>query len=338
MAKISLTGITPSGTPHIGNYLGMIRPALDLTREYQAYYFMADYHALIKVRDPELLVRHLYEITATWLALGLDPDKVVFYRQSDIPEIPELTWVISCVTPKGLLNRAHAYKAAVDANEAAGNLPDDGVTLGLYSYPVLMAADILVARTNVVPVGQDQRQHIEITRDIAVAFNAVYGETFVVPEAAIREDVATISGLDGRKMSKSYGNTIEIFAPSNQLRKQVMRIVTDSRTPEEPKDPDQDNIYSIFKHFASPERLQEVRNTYLNGGLAYGAMKQELFELLDTTFREPREKYNTYMADTSQLDRILAEGAEKVRAVSVPLMSEVRRKVGMRSTPVPAHG
>lgn len=326
--KISLTGIKPTGTPHIGNYLGAIKPGLELTRDYDAYYFIADYHALTTMRDPAEFRHSVYDVAATWLACGLDPSRTVIYRQSDIPEIFELTWIISCVTPKGLLNRAHAYKAAADANEAAGNLPDDGVVMGLYNYPVLMAADILIVDANVVPVGQDQKQHIEITRDIATSFNAVYGDALVVPDGAIQPEVATITGLDGRKMSKSYGNQIPLLADAGALRKTVMKIVTDSRTPDEPKDPDADNIYSIFKHFASPERLAEVRALYLNGGLAYGRMKQELFETLDAAFGEAREKYNALMADPAQIEAILAAGAERAREAADRVITRVRAAIG----------
>ncbi len=329
--KISLTGIKPTGTPHIGNYLGMIRPALELVAQYRAFYFIADYNALTTIREPETLRQYVFDVAATWLALGLDPSEVTFYRQSNIPEIFELTWVLSCFAPKGLLNRAHAYKAAVDANVEAGNPPDDGINMGLYNYPVLMTADILMFGSHYVPVGQDQRQHLEIARDIAIAFNSTFGEVLVVPEALIREEVMTISGLDGRKMSKSYNNTIQIFAPAKELRKQVMRIVTDSRRPEDPKDPDEDNIYNIYKHFATPEAVAEVRTRYVEGGLAYGQMKQELYELLETVLREPREKYDALMADPAALDRILAEGAEKARALAQPLLDNVRKAIGMNT-------
>jgi tryptophanyl-tRNA synthetase len=326
--KISLTGVKPSGTPHIGNYLGAIKPAIDLSDEFDAYYFLADYHALNTMRDAAAFKHAVYDLAATWLACGLDPQKVVFYRQSDVPEIFELTWIISTVTPKGLLNRAHAYKAAVDVNESAGNLPDDGVTMGLYNYPVLMAADILIADANFVPVGQDQRQHIEITRDIAVSFNAIFGETLVPPDALIRDEVATITGLDGRKMSKSYGNVLPLMADSKELRKAVMKIVTDSRAPEEPKDPDADNVYSIYKHFATPERLAEVRDLYLNGGLAYGKIKQELFETLDVRFADARARYNNLMADPTQIDAILADGAERMHITAQRVLTKVRAAIG----------
>lgn len=331
--KISLTGIKPTGSPHIGNYLGMFKPALELTRDYDAYYFIADYHALTTMRDPNEFRHSVHEVAAAWLACGLDPEKTLLYRQSDVPEVFELNWIVSCVTPKGLLNRAHAYKAAIDANEAAGNLPDDGVVMGLYNYPVLMAADIFIADTNIVPVGQDQKQHIEIARDIATSFNAIYGDVLVVPDGLIQPEVATITGLDGRKMSKSYGNHIPFLADSALLRKTVMKIVTDSRTPDEPKDPDADNIYSIFKHFATPERLAEVRQLYLNGGLAYGRMKQELFETLDATFSDARATYDALMADTSQIDAILAAGAARMRVTAQRVIERVRTAIGKVTVP-----
>jgi tryptophanyl-tRNA synthetase len=328
--KISLSGVKPSGTPHVGNYLGMIKPALEMVKEYQAIYFIADYHALTTVRDGKELRFLSYEVAATFLALGMDPNEVVFFRQSDVPELFELTWVLNCYTPKGLLNRAHAYKAAVDSNIELGRDPDMGINTGLYTYPTLMAADILLYGSHVVPVGQDQRQHVEITRDIAMAFNHNYGEILVVPEAVIREEVATVPGIDGRKMSKSYDNVIPIFAPSKQIRKAVMRVVTDSSRPEDPKNPDQDNVYNIYKYFATPERLQEVRQLYLNGGLAYSDIKQELFEMIDSTFSEARTQYNEYLNDHDLLDRILLEGAQKARIIGNRIMHKVRKAVGVR--------
>jgi len=327
--KTSLTGIKPTGTPHLGNYLGAIKPALELVEEYKAFYFIADYHGLTTIRDKAEMKQHTYEVAATWLALGLDPEEVVFYRQSDVPEVFELTWVLSCFTGKGWLNRAHAYKASVDANVEAGNDPDDGVNVGLFNYPVLMAADIILFNTDVVPVGQDQRQHLEMARDIANAFNYVYGDTLVPPDALILENVATVPGLDGRKMSKSYGNTIEIFAPSKKLRKQVMRIVTDSKTPEEPKNPDENNIFNIYKHFATPEMIEENRKKYTEGGVGYGDLKQELFELLDETFSEPRERYNELMANRKEIDAILEKGSAFARRIAGRTLSKVRRKIGI---------
>jgi tryptophanyl-tRNA synthetase len=327
---ISLSGIKPSGTPHIGNYLGMIKPALELVKNYQAIYFIADYHALTTVRDGKEMRRLSYDVAATLLALGLDPQEVLFFRQSDVPELFELTWILACYTPKGLLNRAHAYKAAVDDNLAAGRDPDAGINSGLFTYPVLMAADILLYGSHVVPVGQDQKQHVEITRDIAMAFNNNFGEVLVVPEVLIQPEVATVIGLDGRKMSKSYDNIIPIFAPPNQLRKAVMRIVTDSQRSEDPKDPDADNVYNIFKYFASPEQVTQTRQRYLGGGLAYAEIKEELFNLLEAHFGPARQRYNEYLANTPLLDEILLEGAGKARAVGSRMMRKVRRAVGVR--------
>jgi tryptophanyl-tRNA synthetase len=330
--RISLTGIKPSGTPHIGNYLGMIKPALELAKEYRAFYFIADYHALTTVRDAAELRRMSYELTATFMALGMDPDEVVFFRQSDIPEIFELTWALSCFTAKGLLNRAHAYKAAVDENVARGDDPDAGVNAGLFNYPVLMAADILLYGSHIVPVGKDQKQHVEMTRDIAQAMNHGYGkEILVLPEAVIRDEVATIPGIDGRKMSKSYDNVIPIFAPPKRLRQRVMSVVTDSRPIEEPKVPEQDNVYNLFKYFASPEQDAAMRAKYAAGGFGYGEVKGELYNLLETAFGEARERYDAYMADPVQLEKILLEGARKARIQGAQVMKRVRKAVGVRA-------
>jgi len=329
--KVALTGIQPSGTPHIGNYLGMIRPALDLARDYEAYYFLADEHALTTVRDPKLLREQTYEIAAVLLALGLDPERVVFYRQSDVPETFELTFILSCVTPKGLLNRAHAYKDMVAENEAAGRPPDDGVSMGLYSYPVLMAADILIVDAHVVPVGSDQRQHVEMARDIAEAFNRTYGDVLTLPEPLIDPAVATITGVDGRKMSKSYGNVVPIFAADDELRKLVMRIVTDSRRPEEPKDPATDSLFGIYAHFAPPDRVDAMRQRYVQGGVGYAEVKTELAELLQERFAEPRARYEALMADRAQIDAVLAEGARRARLVTAAVLTRVRRAVGIEA-------
>ena len=327
--KIALTGIKPSGSPHVGNFLGMIQPALRLAQEYQALYFIADYHALTTVKDGSTLKHLTYEVAATWLALGLDPDEVIFYRQSDIPEVMELTWILSCFTAKGLLNRAHAYKSAVDENIEAGNSPDEGINAGLYNYPVLMAADILLFKTNYVPVGLDQKQHIEIARDIAQAFNSNYGkDVLVLPEAVIQEEVMTIPGIDGQKMSKSYDNVIPIFAPAKQMRKRVMRIVTDSRRPEEPKNPEEDNIFAIYRYFAPEEDVERVRKRYLQGGLAYSEIKQELFERLEDRFGPARERYDALMQDWDYLEKVLVHGAEKARKIARPVLEKVRKTVG----------
>ena len=327
--EIALTGIKPSGTPHIGNYLGMIKPALDLAKEFQALYFIADYHALTTVKDPVNLKRLTYDVAATWLALGLDPEKMILYRQSDIPEVMELTWILACFTSKGLLNRAHAYKAEVDENLSKGLNFDDGINSGLFLYPALMAADILLFDTNFVPVGLDQKQHIEISRDIAQAVNNNYGDVLVLPEAVIKQEVMTIPGLDGRKMSKSYDNVIPMFAESNKLRKSVMRIVTDSRRPEEPKDPETDNVFAIYKHFAEPEDTERMRQGYIQGGMAYSQIKSELYELLEERFAEPRQQYEELMQDWGYLDQVLRKGAERARKTSVPKIAQVRKAIGI---------
>lgn len=330
MAKISLTGIKPTGDPHIGNYLGMIQPALALMEHYRCIYFIADYHALTVLHNPRELTKLTYEVAATWLALGLDPEQVLFYRQSDVPEIPEFTWILSCFCAKGLLNRAHAYKAAVDKNLEAGNNPDDGINVGLYNYPVLMSADILLFGSHVVPVGADQRQHIEIARDIAQAFTHTYGDLLVLPEALIDENVMIIPGLDGRKMSKSYGNVIPLFHSRSQVRKQVMRIVTDSTPVEMPKDPDQCNVFAIYRYFAPPEAVATMRQRYVAGGVGYGEVKQELAELLEARFSAARERYNAYLADKAALDRILEQGAEKARAIAAPTLTQIRKAIGIQ--------
>ena len=329
MAKIALTGIKPTGTPHLGNYLGMIKPALELAQSFQSFYFIADYHALTTTRDRNQLNHRIYEVAATWLALGLDPERVVFYRQSDIREIFEFTWILACFTSKGLLNRAHAYKAAVEANLSAGKGADDTINTGLYNYPVLMAADILLFETDVVPVGLDQRQHLEIVRDIAVSVNAQLGKVLKVPEALVQEQVMTVPGLDGRKMSKNYNNTIPIFANPKTIRKQVMRIVTDSKPPDEPKDPDQCNVFAIWRHFVPAEAVEDKRQLYWRGGLAYSEIKQELYERLLAKFDAGYQVFKKYMKDTSAIDRILRQGAEKAQTIAKPLLTIIRNEIGI---------
>lgn len=326
-----LTGITTSGTPHLGNYAGAIRPAVAASRQpgTESFYFLADYHALIKVQDPARVQRSTLEIAATWLACGLDPDKVWFYRQSDIPEIPELTWFLTCVAGKGLLNRAHAYKAAVDANTAQGEDADAGVTAGLYMYPVLMAADILAFKAHKVPVGRDQIQHIEMARDFAARFNHTFGEHLVLPEAVIEEQVATLPGLDGRKMSKSYDNTIPLFAPPAQLKKLIASIVTDSRAPGEAKDPDNSHLFTLYRAFATEAQAAEM-HAALRGGLAWGEAKQALFELLDGHLAPMRERYEALMAKPAEIEATLQAGAAKARATATPLLRELRAAVGLR--------
>ncbi len=328
---MALTGFKPTGRAHIGNYLGMIRPALALARDYDAFYFIADEHALTSVQDAKRMRDLTYEIAATWLALGLDPETTVLYRQSDVPHVFELGWILSCVTPKGLLNRAHAYKAITDENESTGRTTDEGVSMGLYNYPVLMAADILIVDAQVVPVGADQKQHIEVTRDIAETFNRTFGETLVIPEPHIEEDVATIAGLDGRKMSASYGNTIPVFAEPEAQRKLVMRIVTDSRPPDEPKDPESDNLFQIFQHVAEPEQIAEVRKRYESGGIGYGEVKGMLADALDATLAEPRERFNELMSDRKKIDAILSDGASRVEPIARATLDRVKKAVGLNS-------
>ncbi|WP_114241317.1 tryptophan--tRNA ligase [Dyella sp. C9] len=329
-----LTGITTTGTPHLGNYVGAIRPAVAASwrDDVDAFYFMADYHALIKSDDPARIERSRLEIAATWLAAGLDPQKVTFYRQSDIPEIPELTWFLTCVTAKGLLNRAHAYKASVDKNVEAGEDADAGVTAGLYMYPVLMAADILAFNANKVPVGRDQIQHIEMARDIAQRFNHIYGhEFFVLPEVAIEEQVATLPGLDGRKMSKSYDNTIPLFAGGQKhLRESIMRIVTDSRLPGEAKDPDSSSLFTIFRAFASEAESTAFRQALVDG-LGWGEAKQILFERIEVDVAPMRESYDALIARPAVIEEILHEGAKKARAIAAPKVAQLRDAIGLRS-------
>jgi tryptophanyl-tRNA synthetase len=331
--RISLSGIKPTGTIHLGNYLGMIRPALNLATEYQALYFIADAHALNQVRNGDDLSRWTYEVTALWLALGMDPEKVVFFRQSDVPEIFELTIILAASTSKGLMNRAHAYKDAVDTNLAEGHDPDAGVNMGLYTYPILMAADILLYGSHVVPVGKDQVQHVEIAADIAGAFNHTYGETFVIPEALVRPEVALVPGLDGRKMSKSYNNVVPVFAPSKEIRKRVMSMTTDSRPPAEPKDPETDNLFQLYKLFAAENETEVMRETYLRGGFGYGEVKQALFDILERTFGEKRKLYEEYLQDKDKLELILEAGAAKARTYANPVITRARRLVGFRKMP-----
>ena len=327
-----LTGITTTGTPHLGNYVGAIRPAVQASRDADtdAFYFLADYHALIKCDEPARIQRSTLEIAASWIAAGLDPDKVTFYRQSDIPEIPELTWLLTCVTGKGLLNRAHAYKAAMDKNHEAGKDTDADVTAGLFMYPVLMGADILMFKAHKVPVGRDQIQHIEMARDMASSFNHLYGEYFVLPEAVVEESVALLPGLDGRKMSKSYDNTIPLFAPAAQLRKQIMAIVTDSKAPGEPKATEGSALFQIYQAFASAEETAQLAQAYAEG-IAWGDAKQLLFERIDREVAPMREKYQALIAHPAELDRLLLAGADKARQLATPFIRELRHAVGLRA-------
>ena len=332
-----LTGITTSGTPHLGNYVGAIRPAISASHaaDVESFYFLADYHALIKVQEPARVQRSTLEIAAAWLACGLEPDKVWFYRQSDVPEIPELTWLLTCVAGKGLLNRAHAYKASVDRNRVEQQDDDNGITAGLFMYPVLMAADILLFNAHKVPVGRDQVQHIEMARDFGQRFNHLYGEAagktfFTLPEAAIEEHVATLPGLDGRKMSKSYDNTIPLFAPREQLKKLIFAIKTDSRAPGEAKDTQDSALFQLYQAFASPEEVAAMRQAFADG-IAWGEAKERLFQRIDAEVAPLRERYETLMANPAHIEALLRDGAKRLRSTyATPLLQQLREAVGLR--------
>jgi len=329
-----LTGITPSGIPHLGNYAGAIRPSVrsQVGDDVDNFYFLADLHSLIKSQNPVQTQQSTLEIAATWIACGLDTDKVTFYRQSDIPEIPQLSWLITCVTGKGLLNRAHAYKAAVDKNQAAGLDPDADVTAGLFMYPALMAADIMMFKAHKVPVGRDQVQHIEMARDMASSFNHVYGqgqELLVLPEAVVDEQVATLPGLDGRKMSKSYSNTIPLFTPREQLRKLIMGIATDSRSPGEPKETDGSAIFQLYQAFATESETASMTKAFAEG-IAWGDAKEQLFERIDAEISPMRAVFDALIADPATIETTLLQGAEKARAVATPFLAELKKAVGLR--------
>jgi len=335
MSQRVLTGITTTGTLHLGNYVGAIRPAVAASRAagVESFFFMADFHALIKCDDPDRLAHSSRAIAATWLAAGLDADRVTFYRQSDIPEIPELTWLLTCVTAKGQMNRAHAYKAAVDAAVAAGEEPDTHVSLGLFSYPVLMAADILMFNAHKVPVGKDQIQHIEMARDVGQRFNHLFGkgqDLFTLPEAVTDAEMELLPGLDGRKMSKSYDNVIPLFeGGSAALKEAVARIVTDSKLTGEPKDPDGQALVTIYDAFATPEQRAAFRSA-LREGLAWGDAKQQLVALIESQIGPMRERYAALMANPEQLEAILQAGAAKARAIAAPFLQRLRVAVGLR--------
>lgn len=333
--KTVLTGIKPTGTPHLGNLIGAIRPALKLAESptNRCLYFIADYHALTTVHDPNELKSLTREVAATWLAMGLDPTKVLLYRQSDIPEDSELTWILSCFTAKGLLNRAHAYKARVAENEqVSGTDPDAGIAMGLYGYPVLMTADIVLFDTDLVPVGEDQVQHLEIARDIVGKLNHVYGsEVLRLPKASIQEQSATVPGLDGRKMSKSYNNTVPLFLEPKALRKLIMRMQTDSSRPEDPKDPETSSLFQLYREFASTAEIQSMRERYAKG-VGWGEVKEALFQALDATLASPRAKYQELMADPTRLESILADGAHRARQIAGPVLRRVRQAIGLNPT------
>jgi len=327
-----LTGITTTGTPHLGNYVGAIRPAIASSKseDVESFFFLADLHALIKCHEPEKIHQSTKEIAATWLALGLDTDKAVFYRQSDVSEISELSWILTCMAAKGLMNRAHAYKAAVAANTEQGEDPDFGITMGLFSYPVLMAADILMFNAGQVPVGKDQIQHVEMARDIAARFNHHFGELFVLPEALIDDQVAVLQGLDGRKMSKSYNNTIPVFLPEKKLRKHINKIKTNLLEPGEPKDADDSTVFQVWQAFANEEQCTYMREQFA-AGIAWGEAKKQLYELVNEELSEAREKYEALMEQPEKIEAILQEGAAKARAVATPFLSEIRKAIGIYS-------
>lgn len=323
--QIVLTGIKPTGTPHLGNYVGALKPLVEMAKTNKTFVFIADLHALNIIHDPKQIKQHTYEIAAILMALGLNLDNATLFRQSDIVQVSQLSTMLMNITPKGLMNRAHSYKAAVDKNIAAGVDTDAGINMGLYTYPILMAADILLYESDVVPVGADQKQHVEFARDIAGYFNHVYGNTFKLPEPVIGEDTGIIPGLDGRKMSKSYDNVIPLFAPASQLKKKIMRIITDSKLPSEPKNPDDSTIFQLYRHFASPDEIAALRTRFEQGGMGYGDAKQILFDKVNDVLSGPRSEYERLMSTPSEIDAILADGASRARVVAERTYNRVSR-------------
>ncbi|ETX29602.1 tryptophan--tRNA ligase [Roseivivax isoporae] len=332
-AKSILTGIKPTGQVHVGNYAGMIRPTLDLMAsnpDGENFLFVANYHALNSIGDPDQVRQFTHEIAACFLALGLNLETTSFYRQSDVPEVFELTTVLGSVTPKGLMNRAHAYKAAVDANAQKPNaLPDDGVNMGLFTYPILMSADILLFDAHVVPVGKDQIQHVEFARDIAGYFNRRYEtEFFTLPAHSVQENLEAVVGLDGRKMSKSYGNTLPLFGDAKARRKAINRIVTDSKQPEEPKDPDTNTVYQLYAALAEPAEIAHLRARFEDGGLGYGEAKRILADKLDELFEAPKARFEEYMSDRGELEAMMAKASERARDKAARKIAALRRVIG----------
>ena len=326
MKKRILTGITTTGTPHIGNYLGAIKPALELAKDYdESFYFLADYHAIIKNSKSDEVSNSVKHVALAWLSSGLDPNKSFFYRQSDVPEILELSWILNCVTAKGLMNRSHAYKAATSINT---DDEDKGITMGLFSYPVLMAADILMFNATHVPVGADQIQHIEMTRDIAGRFNHLYKKTFVLPEAIIQSSKETVPGLDGQKMSKSYGNIIPLLSTEKQLKKSISKIVTNSLEPGDPKDSSNCTVFALYKYFATKQMIDELKDDYKNG-ISWGDAKNKLFEVVNNTIRPIRESYETLLEDRDLINDLLSDGSNKVRPIAKELLDSIRSSVGI---------
>ena len=331
--KTILTGVKPTGTPHLGNYLGAIRPAIALGKQAleqggKHYMFIADYHAINAEKDPAVLNQKMREIACIYLACGMNPEQTIFYRQSDVPEIPEITTILYAYTPKGFMNKAHAYKAAVDKNREAGKPDDDGINMGLYTYPTLMAADILAYDTDIVPVGKDQIQHVEIARDIAGAINAHYNKELLhLPTYYADENVAVVPGIDGRKMSKSYGNVIPIFEGDVAIKKAIFSIKTDSRPMEEPKDPEGILVYQIYKSVAKPEQVAEMADGLRNGKLGYGHIKNMLLDAVISEVKDAREKYNYYMAHYNEVEEMLAKGAAKARPAAQATLKRLKDAV-----------
>ena len=323
--QIVLTGIKPTGTPHMGNYIGALHPLIEMAKTRKTFVFIADLHALNIIHDPNQIRQHTYEIAAILLALGLNLENATLFRQSDIVQVSQLSTMLMNITPKGLMNRAHSYKAAVEKNMTSGADVDAGVNMGLYTYPILMAADILLYNTDVVPVGADQKQHVEFARDIAGYFNHTYGETFKLPEPVISADAGIIPGLDGRKMSKSYDNIIPLFAPESELKKKIMRIITDSKLPDEPKNPDESTIFQLYRQFANADEIADMRARFERGGMGYGDAKRILFEKINSVLSAPRAEYERLMSNTSELDNVLASGAARARAVAEKTYERVHR-------------
>lgn len=323
--KVVLTGIKPTGMPHLGNYVGALKPLIEQSKTQKTFMFIADLHALNTIHDAAQIKQHTYEIAALMVALGLDLNNAILFRQSDISEIYHLNTLLTNVTPKGLMNRAHSYKAAMDKNIAIGADVDAGINMGLYTYPILMTADILLYNSDIVPVGADQKQHVEFARDIAGYFNKIYGDTFKMPEPVIGTETGLIPGLDGRKMSKSYDNIIPLFAPEKDLKKKIMRIITDSKLPEDKKDPDESTIYQLYKHFATDAEIAEFAEMFRRGGMGYGTAKTILFEKINSVLAEPRAKYEYLMSNTAEIDAILADGARRAGAVARETLGRVKK-------------
>ena len=323
--KTILTGIKPTGTPHLGNYIGALKPLIEQSNTNKTIVFIADLHALNLIHDASLIKKHTYEIASMLISLGLNMDNAILFRQSDIDAIYKLNTFLMNVTPKGLMNRAHSYKAILEKNAASGDDPDNGVNMGLYTYPILMSADILLYNADIVPVGADQKQHVEFARDIAEYFNRLYGNMFRLPEPMIGRDIGLIPGLDGRKMSKSYDNTIPLFAPENELKKKIMRIITDSKLPNEPKNPDESTIYLLYKHFATDKETQNMRQLFENGQIGYGDAKKMLFEKINYYLTEPRKKYDYLMSHTDELDKILATGATQATDIAQKTIARIKK-------------